>query len=225
MLSGDWIPVSLPDRIRSLAPHAEIISLGGATEASIWSICYPIDVVDPTWKSIPYGRPLANQTVYVLGEDLRCCDVGVSGELYIGGQGVAVGYWNRPDLNGERFIPDPFSSQPGAKLYRTGDLGRYLHFGDIEFLGPDRSPSKDSWVPDRTGRNRSGFGATPASGRGRGGCPAKCGGLEIAGRAFRSPVPGGDRQPRAEQFFAAMPARLHDSGSAVHSYRSHAAKR
>jgi amino acid adenylation domain-containing protein len=135
LLSGDWIPVSLPQRIRALAPQAEIISLGGATEVSIWSIYYPIDLVDPTWKSIPYGRPLTNQTVYVLGDDLRRCDVGVSGELYIGGDGVAVGYWNRPELNGEKFIPDPFSAEPGARLYRTGDLGRFLPDGDIEFVG------------------------------------------------------------------------------------------
>ena len=135
MLSGDWIPVSLPDRIRAVAPNTEVIGLGGATEVSIWSIFYPIDVVDPAWKSIPYGRPLANQTVYVLNDDLQRCDVGVSGEIYIGGDGVALGYWNRPDLNSEKFVPDPYSDRPDGRLYRTGDLGRYFEDGDIEFLG------------------------------------------------------------------------------------------
>jgi amino acid adenylation domain-containing protein len=135
MLSGDWIAVSLPDRIRAVAPNAEVIGMGGATEVSIWSIYYPIDVVDPTWKSIPYGRALGNQTVYVLDDDLQRCDVGVSGEIYIGGDGVAVGYWNRPDLNAEKFIPDPYSDRPDGRLYRTGDLGRYFEDGDIEFLG------------------------------------------------------------------------------------------
>ena len=135
MLSGDWIAVSLPDRIRAIAPQAKVISLGGATEGSIWSIFYPIDVVDPAWKCIPYGRALANQSVYVLNEELQRCDVGVTGEIFIGGDGVAVGYWNRPDLNAVKFIPDPYSDRPDGRLYRTGDLGRYLEDGDIEFLG------------------------------------------------------------------------------------------
>jgi amino acid adenylation domain-containing protein len=135
MLSGDWIAVSLPDRIRAIAPNASVISLGGATEVSIWSIFYPIDVVDSTWKSIPYGRALANQTVYVLNDDLQRCDVGSTGEIYIGGDGVAIGYWNRPDLNAVKFISDPYSNRPDGRLYRTGDLGRYLEDGDIEFLG------------------------------------------------------------------------------------------
>ncbi len=71
LLSGDWIAVSLPERIRAVAPRAAVISLGGATEVSIWSIFYPIERVDPLWKSIPYGRALANQAVHVLDDDLR----------------------------------------------------------------------------------------------------------------------------------------------------------
>ncbi|HTU27147.1 MAG TPA: amino acid adenylation domain-containing protein, partial [Pirellulales bacterium] len=135
MLSGDWIPVSLPDRIRAIAPRTKVISLGGATEASIWSIFYPIDAVDPTWKSIPYGRALANQAMYVLNDDLRQCEVGETGEICIGGDGVAVGYWNRPDLNSQKFVPDSRSDSADGRLYRTGDLGRYFEDGDIEFLG------------------------------------------------------------------------------------------
>ncbi len=135
MLSGDWIPISLPDRIRAMASHARVISLGGATEVSIWSIYYPIDAVDAAWKSIPYGRALTNQTMYVLDEQLQRCEVGVTGELYIGGEGLAIGYWNRADLNAEKFVADPYSTLPGARLYKTGDLGRYFADGDIEFLG------------------------------------------------------------------------------------------
>ncbi|MCW5623200.1 MAG: amino acid adenylation domain-containing protein, partial [Burkholderiales bacterium] len=85
MLSGDWIPLSLPDAIGRAFPDARVISLGGATEASIWSIDYPIEAVDPAWRSIPYGRPLTNQQWYVLDDDLNPCPPWVPGQLYIGG--------------------------------------------------------------------------------------------------------------------------------------------
>lgn len=138
MLSGDWIPLSLPGLIRQLKPGQKkvaIVSLGGATEASIWSIFYVIEDIAASWKSIPYGKPLANQQFYVLNERLHPVPVGKVGELYIGGDGVARGYLNRPDLNQTKFIPDPFRPQSGTTLYRTGDLGRYLPDGTIEFLG------------------------------------------------------------------------------------------
>jgi amino acid adenylation domain-containing protein len=138
MLSGDWIPVTLPKLIRDLKAGnvaTEVISLGGATEASIWSIFYSIEAIDSNWKSIPYGKPLANQQFYVLNDRLSPVAIGEVGELYIGGDGVARGYLNRPDLNETKFISNPFSAQPRARLYRTGDLGRYLPDGNIEFLG------------------------------------------------------------------------------------------
>ncbi len=135
MLGGDWIPVSLPDRIRTLSPTARVVSIGGATEVAICSIWYPIERVAPQWRSIPYGKALRNQSIYVLDEQLRPVPVGTTGELFIGGVGVVRGYLNRPDLTAERFIADPFSREPGARLYRTGDLGRLFPDGNIEFLG------------------------------------------------------------------------------------------
>ncbi|MEU5549999.1 amino acid adenylation domain-containing protein [Micromonospora sp. NPDC047793] len=132
MLSGDWIPVALPDQIRARVPGLRIVSLGGATEASIWSIWYPIEQVDPEWRSIPYGRPLTNQSFHVLDAALRPRPDLVSGELYIGGVGLAVGYLNDRERTAERFVVHP---QTGERLYRTGDLGRYLPDGTIEFLG------------------------------------------------------------------------------------------
>lgn len=132
MLSGDWIPVALPDQIRSHVPQLEVISLGGATEASIWSIYHPIRTVDPAWASIPYGKPLANQTFHVLDTALRPCPDWVVGELYIGGTGLALGYLNDPQRTTQRFITHPGT---GQRLYRTGDLGRYLPDANIEFLG------------------------------------------------------------------------------------------
>ena len=132
LLSGDWIPVTLPAQIRALAKRARVTSLGGATEASIWSILYPVDDVDPTWNSIPYGRPMVNQTFHVLNESLEPCPVWVPGHLYIGGIGLARGYWRDAEKTNTKFITHPGS---GDRLYYTGDLGRYLPSGDIEFLG------------------------------------------------------------------------------------------
>ncbi|MEM9173789.1 MAG: amino acid adenylation domain-containing protein [Myxococcota bacterium] len=137
LLSGDWIPLALPERIARTLPSVETWSLGGATEASIWSIVHPIHELDPDWPSIPYGRPLTNQSFYVLDDALNPCPPWVTGELYIGGVGVARGYWNRPELSAERFVPNPFSTDADwdAVLYRTGDLGRYRPDGNLEFLG------------------------------------------------------------------------------------------
>jgi pyochelin synthetase len=132
MLSGDWIAVGLPDHVRGRLPGLRVVSLGGATEASIWSIAFPIGTVDSRWRSIPYGRPLANQTFAVLDAGLRPCPDWVTGELYIGGAGLAVGYLGDQRRTAERFVRDP---RTGERLYRTGDLGRYLPSGDIEFLG------------------------------------------------------------------------------------------
>ncbi|MBB0246270.1 amino acid adenylation domain-containing protein, partial [Streptomyces alkaliphilus] len=132
MLSGDWIPLNLPDRLRRLAPGARFMSLGGATEASIWSITHPVERVDPRWRSIPYGRALRGQSFHVLDEDGAPCPVGTAGELYIGGDGLARGYTADPEQTAERFSPHPVL---GERLYRTGDLGRWTPAGVIEFLG------------------------------------------------------------------------------------------
>ncbi|MGK4000276.1 amino acid adenylation domain-containing protein [Sorangium sp. So ce1024] len=132
LLSGDWIPVRLPDQIRTAFPDAAVVSLGGATEASIWSIAYPIGRVDPGWKSIPYGKPLANQRFHVLDGRLTPCPDWVPGRLYIGGAGLARGYWRDEERTAERFITHP---ETGERLYWTGDLGRFLPDGNIEFLG------------------------------------------------------------------------------------------
>lgn len=131
MMSGDWIPVRLPDRIRALGT-IDVYSLGGATEASIWSILYPIATVPDDWTSIPYGKPMLNQRFYVLSSDLTPCPDWVAGELYIGGIGVALGYWQDDERTAASFITHP---RTGERLYRTGDLGRYLPDGNIEFLG------------------------------------------------------------------------------------------
>jgi len=138
MMSGDWIPVTLPDRIRALSAGVSIYSLGGATEASIWSIFHPIDAATSHLRSIPYGRPLSNQSFHVLDEAMQPRPDHVTGPLYIGGIGLAKGYWSDPARTATSFVP----GNDGAMLYRTGDLGRYLADGNIEFLGREDSQVK-----------------------------------------------------------------------------------
>lgn len=137
LLSGDWIPVSLPDRIRRHFPEVKIYSLGGATEASIWSIYFPIESVEPSWQSIPYGYPLKNQTVYVLNESLEICPPEVQGEIFIGGKGVARGYANSEEKTRAAFL----EHSRFGRLYKTGDFGKFSSEGYVVFLG-----RKDSQV-------------------------------------------------------------------------------
>jgi amino acid adenylation domain-containing protein/non-ribosomal peptide synthase protein (TIGR01720 family) len=132
MLSGDWIAVGLPDRARTVLPSIELVSLGGATEGSIWSIEHRIGEVDPALASIPYGRPMANQQMHVLDHALAPRPDWVPGEIFIGGAGLARGYWRDPEKTAQSFITQPGNRQ---RLYRTGDIGRYLPDGDIEFMG------------------------------------------------------------------------------------------
>ena len=139
MMSGDWIPVALPDRIRAIYPSVQVMSLGGATEGSIWSIDYAIGAVPAEWSRIPYGKPLANQTMHVYDQWLEPSPVWATGEIYIGGKGVVRGYWADAVRTAERFITHPRTKE---RLYRTGDLGRYLPGGDIEFLGREDSQIK-----------------------------------------------------------------------------------
>jgi amino acid adenylation domain-containing protein len=133
--SGDYTPLTLPDQVRTTFPAAEIISLGGATEATVWSNFFKVGAIDPQWRSVPYGRPIDNARYYVLDEKLEPCPVGVEGDLYIGGPVIALGYVNRPDLTSERFIADPFGATPGRRIYRTGDRASFFPDGNICFLG------------------------------------------------------------------------------------------
>ncbi|MEG4573876.1 amino acid adenylation domain-containing protein [Microcoleus sp. N3A4] len=132
MLGGDWLPISLPDRIKSLAPNTQILSVGGPTETTIWNICYLIEKVDPNCKSIPYGQPMANSKYYILNDALEDCPMWVPGQMYCAGVQLAKGYWRNEEKTGDSFITHP---RTGERLYRTGDLGCYHPDGNIEFLG------------------------------------------------------------------------------------------
>ena len=111
----------------------EVINAYGPTETTVCATTYSNSSLDT--KDPPIGRPIANTQIYILDGHGEPVPVGVTGELYIGGAGVARGYLNRPELTAERFLADPFRTEPGARVYRTGDLGRYLPDGNIEFLG------------------------------------------------------------------------------------------
>ena len=131
ILSGDWIPLSLPEKISERFESAKIVSMGGATEASIWSIYYPVDHIEKNWKSIPYGMPLSNQKIYILNYADELCPVGVKGEICIGGKGVAKGYKNDPSKTEAAFIQHPEL----GRIYKTGDQGVLRPEGYVEFMG------------------------------------------------------------------------------------------
>lgn len=139
LLSGDYIPYSLPSEINKYLTNEHeidnklsIVSMGGATECSIWSIYHVIKELPESWKSIPYGKPLANQHIYIMNDNLHPCLDFVPGEILIGGDGLARGYWNDTNRTDMQFIIHPVTRE---RLYRTGDLGMYWPDATIEFLG------------------------------------------------------------------------------------------
>lgn len=132
LLSGDYIPVKLPNEIHNTFVNSKIISLGGATEASIWSIAYEIDPDHLYERSIPYGTPLTNQEFYILDSNMQECPDWVKGSLYISGKGLAKEYLGDKELSAKKFF---YHKGLEKRLYSTGDYGRYYPDGVIEFLG------------------------------------------------------------------------------------------
>lgn len=139
LMSGDFIAMDLPARIAQVSESARVIALGGATEASIWSNYFAIKNVEPHWKSIPYGKALPNQTMQVFDRAFRPCPDFAKGKIYIGGEGLAMAYWQDPEKTSARFVTHPVS---GERLYDTGDLGYYLADGNIVILGRDDAQVK-----------------------------------------------------------------------------------
>ena len=130
LCGGEALPRDLAEQL--LGCCAELWNMYGPTETTIWSTAYR---VQSGTDAVPIGRPIANTRLYIVDEHLQPLPAGVMGELYVGGAGVARGYWKRDSLNAERFVADVFSGEPGARLYRTGDRARYRSDGTIEFLG------------------------------------------------------------------------------------------
>lgn len=131
LLSGDWINTSLPGRLRKIMTNAQMISLGGATEGGIWSIYHEIDEIEER-PTILYGKALLGQWMGVVDEELRICPEYVSGQIAIGGYSLAEGYLGDTTLTKEKFV---YVEEEKNRIYLTGDNGRYVENGDIEFLG------------------------------------------------------------------------------------------
>ncbi|MET9451268.1 amino acid adenylation domain-containing protein [Streptomyces cinerochromogenes] len=135
VLGGDRPAPTLADRLAGLAPGVRLYNLAGMTETSYCTLYHLVRRPEPVPGSIPWGRPLPNQRVYVLDRHGEPVPVGVRGELFVGGAAVRRGYWHRPALTAQRFVPDPFGAVPGGRLYRTGDAARWRSTGELEFLG------------------------------------------------------------------------------------------
>ena len=132
LIAGDWIPVELPDRVRRLWPEAQFISMGGPTETTVWDICHPVEKSYKGCQSIPYGKPMRGSRYYAMDAKGAERPDWVSGELWIGGEGLARGYWRDEEKTKARFVAHP---RTGERLFRSGDLGRFRPDGTIEFLG------------------------------------------------------------------------------------------
>ncbi len=131
LVGGEALPADLAHNLATRC--GSVWNMYGPTETTIWSSVYEVEGNDE--KLVPIGRPIANTTFYILDANRQPVAEGASGELYIGGDGLARGYFERDELTAEKFVPDPFSIEAGARLYRTGDLARYRHDGVVEFLG------------------------------------------------------------------------------------------
>jgi amino acid adenylation domain-containing protein len=135
LAGGDVLSVPHVSKALHELKNTRLINGYGPTESTTFACCHAIAPDAPLDSAIPIGKPIANTTAYILDANLQIVPVGVSGELFIGGDGLARGYWRREELTAEKFIPDPFNTEPGARLYKTGDLARWRSDGVIEFLG------------------------------------------------------------------------------------------
>ncbi|WP_445497013.1 amino acid adenylation domain-containing protein [Photorhabdus sp. SF281] len=135
LVGGDVLDPHVIAQVLRKNPPQQLLNAYGPSEGTTFTTTYHIDALTSGMTSIPIGRPIANTRIYVLDTDGQPAPLGIIGEIYVGGDGVACGYFNRPELTAERFLTDPFSDKPNARMYRTGDLARYLPDGNLEFLG------------------------------------------------------------------------------------------
>ncbi len=135
LAGGDALSLRAVQKFLKLYPDCRLINGYGPTENGTFSTCGELREMAPDATSVPIGRAIANSTAFVLDAEMRQVAAGESGEIYLGGSGLAHGYWKQPALTASRFVPNPFSNTPGERLYKSGDLGRCLPDGNLEFLG------------------------------------------------------------------------------------------
>jgi amino acid adenylation domain-containing protein len=207
LCGGESLPRQLARQLAEITPTAW--NVYGPTETAIWSSAWQIHS-----DRVAIGRPILNTRIYVLDRDLQPVPIGVPGEIYIGGHGIARGYWGRPDYTAERFLADPFSREPGSRMYWTGDRGRFLADGNIEFLGRRDAQVKLRGVRIEPGEIEAAITAHPAV--------AACvvtlsgGGSEEARLvAYVIPRPGAVVDPRELQQFAMQSIPAYMAPSAI----------
>ena len=134
VVAGEVCPPDLVAKSTRQEPQVELFNEYGPTEGTVWTTMHPCGQRSGR-QAVPIGRPIANTRVYILDAWGQPVPIGVAGELYIGGTGVTRGYLHRPEMTAERFVPDPYAGQTGARMYKTGDVGRWLADGTLEFVG------------------------------------------------------------------------------------------
>ncbi|NEB13986.1 amino acid adenylation domain-containing protein [Streptomyces coelicoflavus] len=202
LMSGDWIPTTLPDLLRERWPGVRLIAMGGATEASIWSNIHEVEEPDPAWRSVPYGVPLRNQTMRILDHRFDVRPPWAVGRIHIGGIGLSRGYWRDPDRTADRFVPHPVT---GERLYTTGDLGCYRPDGTIEFLGREDRQLKIQGFRVEPGEVEATLLEHPAVQR------SAVDAVRVAGGQLRLAalvVPAEGARPEPEELLAHLRARL-----------------
>jgi acyl-CoA synthetase (AMP-forming)/AMP-acid ligase II/acyl carrier protein len=176
--SGESLPPDLLKQFQAQMPDRTLLNLYGSSEVSADSTAIDVSATAHT-ASVPIGRPIHNTSIYLLDDEMEPVPIGIPGEIYLGGAGLARSYLFRPELTAERFIPDPFSSTPGARLYQTRDIGRYKSDGNVEYIGRRDRHVKLRGIRIDLGEIESVLGHHPA--------------LRDVAVALHSGVPGGDR--------------------------------
>lgn len=161
LAGGDVLSPKHVRRFREEAPECRLINGYGPTENTTFTCCYTVPAGGPRRGSIPIGTPISNTTIYLLDANLGPVAPGAPGELYIGGDGLALGYLNNPALTDSKFVANPFSEEPGARLFRSGDSARYLPDGNLEFLGRTDSQVKINGFRIETGEIESVLSSCP----------------------------------------------------------------
>ncbi|MCP4103950.1 MAG: amino acid adenylation domain-containing protein [Desulfobacteraceae bacterium] len=135
LFGGEAVDPQWVRKVLKNCPLLKLVHVYGPTENTTFSLWYPVKDVPEESATIPVGRPISNTQIYLLDQNMNIVPIGIPGELYLGGDGVAQGYLNRPNLTCDKFIPNPFSDKSEDRIYKTGDIGRYLPDGNIEFIG------------------------------------------------------------------------------------------